>query len=355
MKRSSVALSIGTAVLVGVALFGFSAHATTTATPITTGTLVSVTSTTLPSTLVVQSGSTMYTVNVTKDTVLVRKYKGSSLLDEFGVGDVLQITGIVAGTTINATRIKNTTIQRVGGVKVGKILSINAVASTFVLKVGGIANQTVTVPDSAKIYKGNLPGSFSDLAVGQTVKVVGLWRKSLSTIAADRVLIKTTELNGKVTATSCTTSPMTLTVSVKKGKTTKSWIVTLDSLTVLRDNRHNPITCAMVKAKDTVHIRGFVTGPAAMTALQVHDSTLKKTQSKWSGTITSNDIAGMTFMLDQKKGDDLTVKTTAETLVVDGDGKVAALIALADGHKATVWGVKTGTTVVANLIVDASL
>ncbi len=314
MKRPSVVLSIGTAVLIGVALFGFSAHATTAATPVTTGTLVSVASTTVPTTLVMQTG-----------------------------------------TTITATRIKNTTIQRVGGVKVGRILSIDASTSMFVLKVGGIANQTVTVPSSAKVFKGTIAGSFSDLAVGQTVKVVGLWRKSAHTITADRVLIRTTELNGKVSATNCTATPATLTVNVKKGKTTTSWTVTVDSLTVFRDRGSKPITCAMIQVKDTVHVRGFKTGAAAMTALQVHDSTLKKTQSKWTGTIGSNDVAGMTFVLKQKKGAELTVKTTAETLVVDGKGQAAALIALADGQSVTVWGVRTGTTVAANLIVDSSL
>jgi len=353
MNVSLKALFIGAAILIGVTAFGMSAHAAST--PVTTGTLVSVASTTLPTTLVMQTGTTMYTVNITKDTKLVRKFNGESLLDEFGTGDILEVTGAITATTIEATRIKNTTIQRVGGVKQGIITSIDAAASKFVMKPHGATAETVTVPNLGKIFKGTIAGTFSDLAVGQTVKVVGLWRKTTHTITADRVLIKLTELNGKVTATNCTASPATLTVDVKKGKTTTAWVVKVDALTSLRDNRQNQITCAMISVKDTVHIRGFVTGTATMTALQVHDSSIKKTQSKWSGTISSNNIAGMTFILSQKKGIDLTVKTTAETLIVDDKGASVALIALADGQKVIVWGVKTGTTVVANLIVDSSL
>ena len=356
MKVTSVARFIGVAaLLVGVSLFGFSAHADTAKTPVTTGTLVSVSSTTVPSTLVVQSDTALYTVNVTASTTLVRKLNGASLLDEFGVGDTLQITGTASGTTINATRIKNVTIQRINGVQQGTITSINASTMTFVMKSNEKLPQTVTVPDSAKLFKGNLAAMFSDLAVGQTVRVVGLWRRSLHTLTADRVMIKASELNGKVTATNCTATPATLIVSVKKGKTTTAWTITVNDQTVYRDRGFVQIGCAAVSLNDTVRIRGFVTGTMVMMALQLQDSTIKKIQSHWSGTISSNDLTGMTFKLDQKKGVDFTVNTTSQTIVVNGTGTPALLLALANGQNVTVWGVRTGSTIVANLILNATL
>lgn len=352
MRRAFVALIATVALLTGGLSFSASAHAVTAS--VTTGTLVTVSGTTAPATLSVLSGTTTFTVNVSTTTVLVRKFNGTSSLDEFAAGDMLQITGVVTGSTIDATRIKDLTIQRIGGVLQGKIVSINATAKTFVMKPEGRVNQTVTVPTTAKVFKGQLAGTFSDLAVGQTVKVVGLWRKTLMTMTADRVMIKASELNGKVASIDCTAGTMTVTKSGKKNTTT-TWTIALTDTTAYRDRGFHQIACADIMAGDSIHVRGFSTGSKAMSALQVWDSTVKKTASRWSGKVSNVDSTAMMFTLDQKKGVDFQVTTSAETIIVNSKGTIVPFSSVVNTNSVTVWGVRNGSTITANLIVDSSL
>lgn len=319
------------------------------------GTLVAVSGTTLPAVLTVQSGTTTYMVNVTSTTVLLRKYNGVSALDEFGVGDLLSIRGTVTGTTIDATRIKDLSIQRKDAAQWGTIESIDATAQSFVFNPTkrGVANQTVTTTSKTTVFQGNRAGTFSDLSVGMTVKVIGLWRKSLSTIAADRILIKLTEINGTVSAIDCTAN--TMTVAVKHGKKTTSWSVTLKTNTVFRDRSNAVIACTAVAVNHKVGVRGLKTGTNALNALQVFDKTTKKTQHTYNGTITALDTVNKTFVIDQKKGTDFTVTTSVETIIVNDEGQVIAFADLVNGHKVQVKGSATGTTVTANLIMDKSL
>lgn len=340
-------------------------HAAETATASWKGTLTALGGTTLPATLTLQVDATTYTVNATADTTLVRKFGGRSSLDEFVVGDTLRVWGTLTDTTIAATRIRNYSIQRVGGTFQGTITSIDTTAQSFVLDTRHRDDQTVVVTSATKIFQGNRGGVFGDLAVGQTVKVIGLWRRSADQIRADRILIKLTALNGTIGTVDCTARTFTLNVKggkfeestlLKKltGNTIKTWTVAITDSTVLRDKELDPIACADLAADHKAHVRGLRTGTAAVNALWVIDLGAKKKPTVLNGQIKSLDATAKTFVVT-KKGQDMTVQVTAETILVNTEGRLITFDLLVNGHDVNVRGTSTGTTFTANLIIDKDL
>ncbi len=319
------------------------------------GTLVAISGTSLPAVLTVQSGTTTYTVNVTSSTQLVRKFNAPSSLEEFAIGDLLTIEGTVTGTTVDpTTKIKNLSIQRKGSLFWGTILSIDATNKTFMLDPKhrkSLPDQTVLTTASTKFFQGNRQGDFDDLAVGMNVRVVGLWRKSLSKITADRVLIKLTEINGSVGAIDCTAK--TMSVVTNKGKESeKTWVIKLTDETVIRDKHLDIITCADIMVDHRVHVRGLKTGDLMMNALQIWDKGVNKVRRIWKGEISSIDGTAMTFVIQQKKGENRMVVKTSETIIVNKDGVAIAFSDLAVGDEVQIWGTLSGTTITANLIFD---
>lgn len=356
---------LGSLLALALLLAPLATHAAETATASWKGTLTALSGTTLPATLTLQVDATTYTVNATADTTLVRKFGGPSLLDEFVVGDTLRVWGTLTDTTIAATRIRNYSIQRVGGTFKGTITSIDTTAQSFVLDTRHRDDQTVTVTSATKIFQGNRGGVFGDLAVGQTVKVIGLWRRSADQIRADRILIKLTALNGTIGTVDCTAR--TFTLNVKGGKfegssllkkltrnTTKTWTVTMTDATVLRDKELDPAACADLAADHKVHVRGLRTGTAAVNALWVIDLGAKKKPTVLNGEVESLDATAKTFVVT-KKGQDMTVLVTAETILVNKEGRLITFDQIVNGHDVSIRGTSTGTTFTANLIIDKDL
>lgn len=315
------------------------------------GTLTAMSGTTLPATLTLQVNSASYTVNVTTATSLVRKFNGPSTLDEYGIGDDLKVWGALTGTTIDATRIKNYSIQRKGGIFWGTILTVDSAAQSFTMKPAGRNTQTVKTDADTKIFLGFRPGEFADLAVGMRVKVIGLWRKSQSIVEADRVHVKLTELNGTIQTTDCANNLLTVKRSGHDGET---WTVTLTAATVIRDRLLSQITCADIKVNDRVSVRGLKTGDTAIRALQVLDKGVKKTPKVLNGEIASIDPTAQTVTFE-KKGKSYTASVTSESILVDKTGKLITFDKLAVGHDVSILGTLTGTTVTVNLLIDKDL
>jgi hypothetical protein len=351
LKRSFAVVLLLAMVLPGVTMAAESAESWT-------GTLTAVSGTTVPATLSLQVDTTVYTVNVTEDTKIIRKFNGESSLVELAIGDMLDVRGSLTGTTIDATRIKNLSIQRKGGSFWGSVKSIDATNKTFVLDPTfpkkTLADQTVTTTAATKIFQGNRAGEFSDIAVGMRIKVIGLWRKSANTIAADRLIIQLTELNGTVKAIDTTSTPNTITVkSERKGG--KDYVVAITSKTVIRDKKLGILSLADVKVGHKVHVRGLKTGALTLNALQIVDHGAKKTQKVFNGSIVSIDSVNKTFVLDLNKGGNVNVATKTETIYVNEDGTSIVFTDLMVGHDVQVRGPLTGTTITANLILDKDL
>jgi hypothetical protein len=135
-------------------------------------------------TLTIQKDGKSYTVLTDANTQLRRKFWGKSMLSEFSVGDELNVVGMWQDenhTSITARFVRNLSIQKRFGVFFGTIKTISS--SGFTIDTISRGTQTVAV-NGATEYT-NRRGekiNFSDLAVGQRVRIRGLWDSKSSTI-----------------------------------------------------------------------------------------------------------------------------------------------------------------------------
>jgi hypothetical protein len=132
-----------------------------------------------------------YKVDI-KEAKLVRNYWGGSEIDEFSVGDIINVFGYLDENDnflIHAKTVRDVSIQKVHNVFKGVIESIDAASNTFVLQTEERGNQTVVVSSDTKIIKATSTASFSDLQVGMKVIVRGLWDKTLSKIQARLIIV----------------------------------------------------------------------------------------------------------------------------------------------------------------------
>lgn len=319
----------------------------------TTGVLSAISGVVPPAVLTLQVGATSYTVNVTSDTDVVRKYNGDSGLEEFAIGDTLVVSGAVSGTTITAKKIQDTSIQRKGTPLKGKILSIDATAKSFILMPyeEELDNQTVTTSATTTFFQGNRNGDFSSLAPGMAVTIIGVWRTDLDTMAADRILIKLVEINGQIATLNCAGNVFT--VKLKSTDTT-SWTMNVNAATVYRDKSLDLLTCASLKVGDKVNVRGLKTGVRTMTAFAVYNKKEKQKVNEFEGTVSAVDTTAKTITVT-KESKTYTLTISTETILVNKNGKVITLADVLAGHKIKAFGLLSGTALTVNLLMDKSL
>lgn len=150
----------------------------------------------LPATLTVlhKNGQT-WKVEVASSTKLYRRYMGIATIDEFAVGDKIEARGTQGtGNVINAKVVRDNSIVIKNRDFPGRIKSINSEAKSFVIPIklkGGVVDLTVTTTDATKYYtKDHETAVFSDLSVGNKVKVLGTYNSTNKTLAASRIIIK---------------------------------------------------------------------------------------------------------------------------------------------------------------------
>ena len=145
-----------------------------------------------------------YSVDI-KNSKLVRHYWGTSEIDEFSSGDIVNVFGYLDENDnylVHAQTVRNVSIQKVHNTFKGVIENIDTTSSSFVLKTEERGNQTVVVSSETKIVKSQkvvcvkapcpareIVGSFADLKVGGKVIVRGIWDKALSKIQAKLIII----------------------------------------------------------------------------------------------------------------------------------------------------------------------
>lgn len=134
--------------------------------------------------LTVIKDAKIYTVNTDSNTQFRRHFWGKSSLDEFSVGDKVNVYGKFtddAQTTILARLIRNLSIMKRRGVFFGTVSSKGA--NSFVMHTLNRGDQTVMFDSNTKFVKRNEQiMTFADLQVGDRVRVKGLWDKILNTI-----------------------------------------------------------------------------------------------------------------------------------------------------------------------------
>lgn len=135
-------------------------------------------------TLTVKKDEETYTILVTDKTELKRKFGGSSTLDEFSPNDILMIIGnrvknsdgVLSTSEIEASYIRNMSIQRRFAVFVGEVTAKSS--TTLTLKTIGRGTQTVYVTSSTLYKEKNKTITLADIQIGNKIVVKGeLWNR----------------------------------------------------------------------------------------------------------------------------------------------------------------------------------
>ena len=139
------------------------------------------------SSLTIEKDGKTYTVNVESNTQLRRHFWGKSEMDEFSIGNVVNVYGAWTDdtqTAINARLIKNLSIQKRFGVFFGEVKSLLSDGWVMSTIAGKRPDQTVTVSSETTFENrsGETIGQ-AEVQVGHRVRVKGLWDNSANTVA----------------------------------------------------------------------------------------------------------------------------------------------------------------------------
>lgn len=124
-----------------------------------------------------------YQVNISATTKLIRGFGGKSNLTEFSVGDKIMVFGKFTDssqTTINANTIRNLSIQKRRGAFFGKVTSHNT--DNFVMETLERGTQMVYFGTAKFVNRKEVNIFYSDVKVGDRVRVKGVWDKTLNKI-----------------------------------------------------------------------------------------------------------------------------------------------------------------------------
>lgn len=134
--------------------------------------------------LTVMKGSKSFLVHTGSGTVLKRRFGAMAKWSEFATGQYVDVKGTWADeakTQVNATWIRNWSIQKRNGVFNGVVSSVTG--SGFVLNSFGRGSQSVFPDGSTKIVdrKGNTL-TLGNILVGHRLTVKGVWDRTNHTV-----------------------------------------------------------------------------------------------------------------------------------------------------------------------------
>lgn len=124
-----------------------------------------------------------YTILTDATTQIVRRFGGIATLSEFQVGDILNVVGRYtddARTTIQATTVRDLSIQKRKGAFAGTVTSLTS--GGFVMQPNKRTTQTVTLGSAKLVDKNGQAIAAADIQVGHKVQVKGVWDSANSTI-----------------------------------------------------------------------------------------------------------------------------------------------------------------------------
>lgn len=150
------------------------------------------------SSFTINSWGGVWTVNVSPDTKLGRRFGGKSSLSEFAAGDSVMINGAVnqsAAWTVDAKNVQNLSIQTRNANFYGTLSNLNGNSFSLATKERGSVN--VTLNADAKILVNGKTGGATDLANGMNAIVNGVWDRTQSTVSANRVNARTPRVKPK--------------------------------------------------------------------------------------------------------------------------------------------------------------
>ena len=207
------------------------------------------------------------TVLANKDTVITKAHGETATVGDIREKDVLDVEGKLSSgegaLTINATRIRDTSLQVESKTLSGTVVGVNPDNSSFVLSNQTFgATTTVILSSSVPIQKGARAISLGDISSGDRIlSVSGSYDYPKNAFSAtsmevyqDKTMFTARNFQGTLKSISGTTLPATLAVEV--GDTNYTVSVAADS-SVLRNNR-KPTTLSRFVVGDTVRFYGAI-------------------------------------------------------------------------------------------------
>jgi hypothetical protein len=244
--------------------------------------VTSVNGTTVNATTTWGSAVVNWAVQTNASTQFVRRSGGTSSASEISVGDFVSFNGNLLTTTgspltVQATTLKDWSIQKAHATFNGTISSVNATNQTFVLASEDRGNVTVQTTSATKIMLGNDISSFAGaVKVGMKVTAGGLYDSASRIVTADQVIVHPadstrTTLEGKVKSIPAGALPTTFVLTSNGADYTIRAGVDTSILNVLW--LRMPI--GSIRAGDTVRVYGTINPGYTVDATVVRDTSIR--------------------------------------------------------------------------------
>jgi hypothetical protein len=149
------------------------------------------------------NNGTTYTVDASTAR-LTRRFGATMVVGDIQINDQLLVKSVAmdtsTSTAIKAASIQDMSLQAHNGSFSGTVQSVSG--NSFVLQSQNRGLQTILTNSTTKITKGSAAATLSDLIVGATIKVDGVWDNTNSNVTANKIQLvvkqEDVHLNGTV-------------------------------------------------------------------------------------------------------------------------------------------------------------
>ncbi len=278
------------------------------------------------------------------------------LVGALGMAIAFAFTNSSQASTVNGTPTATVTNAQGTASSTKKVRKITGViqslsAQGFVLQaVKGKKTTTVTVDNTTKYSSAAGAISFSDLTVGETVEVRGIFDQSTQSVLASHVTVMSS--TGNITAISSQTPP-TLTLSTSNNKTVTVHMTGATSVLVA----NVPVNPSFVMVGQSVSYNGTTASDGSITATAIY-LLLTKVQGTVNGLSNQNVLS-----IQATAGSLVSVNLSTSSTIVQGTGKkgtgtptIANATAIHMSAKVTVYdnsAVASGTPTAVLIVVGA--
>jgi hypothetical protein len=205
---------------------------------------------------------------------LIRKNGVVMQFSEFLVGDKVQVVGTLWNdNSISATTIKDLSLYAHTGTYSGKIISINPSGSSFIMQSKTYGSQTITTNNFTAFSKNGGSAAFSDMQLGMTASVKGMWDRTNTKIIATSVDGSFRLIDIYFTGNLSMTGPSSLTV-IGNGNVIYGIDITKASL---QSKNSKPLTFSEIKPGDALRVWGkHISGSVQITGTEIKDISVTK-------------------------------------------------------------------------------
>ena len=206
-----------------------------------------------------------FTVRANADTKFFRATGEATTIAEISEGDVLDATGTLepqsSSLTMNATTIKNSSVQKEQAVLSGTVISVDlSDARQFLLKSKDRGVVVVNTASTTQFIKGSRTIDLDHVKAGDRMtKIIGDYDLSAKKIAASQVTVyidteifKPHNFVGKLAEDPSSTNATMLKVTVNK----TTYTVNLNPKIIILNSRREPTTLQRFVAGDTIRFYG---------------------------------------------------------------------------------------------------